>query len=159
MTAGARHWRGVSVVTGIVCALSVGAAAGAAPAPIVEPYLRIQQALSADSLDGHKDHAREIVLEAGKLGEAGEVIRTAAGDLLEAADLKSARAAFGRIGNAIMTWAAESGATLGDDVHVAYCPMARKYWLQKGEDIRNPFYGASMADCGRLVPTLPNLRK
>ena len=45
--------------------------------------------------------------------------------------------------------------TFGDNVNAAYCPMARKYWIQKGETIANPYYGRKMADCGRIVPDLP----
>jgi hypothetical protein len=58
-----------------------------------------------------------------------------------------------------MTYAKASGAAIGDDVKVAYCPMLQKYWLQQGDTIRNPFYGKRMSDCGRLDATLPNLIK
>jgi hypothetical protein len=37
-------------------------------------------------------------------------------------------------------------------VKVAYCPMARKSWLQKSGTIQNPYYGTAMSDCGRFVP-------
>jgi hypothetical protein len=42
---------------------------------------------------------------------------------------------------------------------VAYCPMARKYWLQRGTAIRNPYYGKSMLECGRINAGLPELSK
>jgi len=38
---------------------------------------------------------------------------------------------------------------------VAYCPMVQRHWLQKGEKIRNPFYGKEMSECGRLSDKLP----
>ncbi len=35
---------------------------------------------------------------------------------------------------------------------VAYCPMAKKAWLQKeGEAIGNPYYGQEMPRCGSFV--------
>jgi len=37
--------------------------------------------------------------------------------------------------------------------------MMRKYWLQKGGKIRNPFYGQAMLDCGRVVDELPPVPK
>jgi hypothetical protein len=49
----------------------------------------------------------------------------------------------------------ESGAALGDEVTVAYCPMVQKYWLQKGDTIQNPFYGKQMSDCGRIATSAP----
>jgi protein SCO1/2 len=122
---------------------------------IVEPYLRIQTALHLDNLGDAKKDARGVADEAAKLGTAGAAMQAAAAALQQAADLKAARAAFGTLGDALMKQAKDSGAPLGDEVKVAYCPMVQKYWLQKGEKIRNPFYGKEMSDCGRLNATLP----
>ena len=35
------------------------------------------------------------------------------------------------------------------DVHVAYCPMVDRHWLQKGRTISNPF-DTSMPRCGTI---------
>jgi hypothetical protein len=126
---------------------------------IVDPYLRIQEALSADSVDGIRDAARSIASEAAKLGSGGETIRSAAGEVQQADDLKTTRAAFGKLGDAIMIYARASNASVGDGVNVAYCPMVRKYWLQKGTRIQNPFYGRGMLECGRISASLPALTK
>jgi len=133
--------------------------AGANLTPIVDPYLRIQLALNADRLGDSRNDAHSIAAEAGKLGAGGAAIATAAGEFQKAADLKAARAAFARLGDAIMIYAQESGATIGDEIKVAYCPMAQKYWLQKGEKIQNPYYGKAMSACGRINATLPSLKK
>jgi protein SCO1/2 len=109
--------------------------------PILGPYLRIQLALNVDSLAEVKNDARMIASEAAKLGPGAASMQAAAVELQQAGDLKAARAAFGRLGDAVMMYAKEAGAAIGDDVKVAYCPMLQKYWLQKGETIRNPIYG------------------
>jgi len=145
--------------TATVVAKTTPGAAAASLTPIIDPYLRIQRALNGDSLAGVKDDARRIGVEAAKLGARGRAMQAAAGDLAQAADLKAARAAFGSLGDAIMIDAKDSGAAIGDEVKVAYCPMAQKYWLQTGETIRNPFYGRAMSDCGRITPNIPNLKK
>ena len=67
-----------------------------------------------------------------------------------AADLASARAAFGALSDAMLAAGKNADGGFGDNVKIAYCPMAKKYWLQKGEAIRNPYYGKAMSDCGRL---------
>jgi protein SCO1/2 len=133
--------------------------AGAMGTPIVEPYLRIQEALSADTLTGIKDSARSIVSEATKLGSSAESIRSAASTFQQSGDLTSARAAFGRLGDAIITYAKTSNVSIGSGVTVAYCPMARKYWLQRGTKIRNPYYGTAMLECGRINTGLPDLSR
>src|SRR5712691_9148913 len=120
-------------------------AAAANLTPIVDPYLRIQLALNADRLGDSRNDAHSIAAEAGKLGAGGAAIEAAAGEFQKAADLKAARTAFAGLGDAIMIYAKESGATIGDDIKVAYCPMAQKYWLQKGEKIQNPYYGKAMS--------------
>jgi protein SCO1/2 len=124
-------------------------------APIVDPYLRIQRALNVDTVAGIKSGARLIADHAATLGSKGAAMQTAAVDLQQAADLTAARTAFARLSDAVIQFARESGATLGDDVKVAYCPMVQKYWLQKGDTIQNPFYGKQMSDCGRIVASGP----
>jgi protein SCO1/2 len=122
---------------------------------IVEPYLRIQTALNLDNLADAKKDAGLVADQAAKLGAAAAAMQAPAQALQQAPDLKAARAAFGKLGDALMKQAKASGAPLGDGVKVAYCPMVQKHWLQKGEKIRNPFYGKEMSDCGRLSDTLP----
>jgi Cu(I)/Ag(I) efflux system membrane fusion protein len=137
------------------------AAAVTAPAPaanlkpIVDPYLRIQLALNADSMRDTRSDAGRIAAEAGALGPRGAAIDAASQDFQKAGDLKAARTAFARLGDAIMAYAKATGAGIGDDVKVAYCPMVQKYWLQRGETIQNPYYGKKMSDCGRISATLP----
>jgi protein SCO1 len=123
----------------------------------VDHYLRIQQALHADAIDGIQKEARAIAAEAAKLGTRGVSIQSAAGQLQRVADVKSARAGFGRLSDAIIGYAKDRKADLGENVEVAYCPMARKYWLQKGERVQNPYYGKQMSECGRLMADLPDV--
>ena len=35
-----------------------------------------------------------------------------------------------------------------EGVHVAFCPMVQKPWLQAGTTLQNPYYGSSMLTCG-----------
>jgi protein SCO1/2 len=125
--------------------------------PIVDRYLRIQQALHTDSIDGIRNEARMIAAEAAKLGASGAAIHAAAGKLQPIADVTTARAGFGMLSDAIITFAKQRNAGIGDDVKAAYCPMARKYWLQKGEKVQNPYYGKAMSECGRITAGLPDL--
>jgi protein SCO1/2 len=137
-----------------------GAAAPARPidlTAIVDPYVRIQRALNVDSVEGIADRAREIEAQAKALGAGADSIRSAAADVGRTTELAPARAAFERLGNAIIASARPNPGSLGAGVKAAYCPMLRKYWLQRGETIQNPFYGQAMSDCGRLVADLPSV--
>jgi hypothetical protein len=120
------------------------------PAPtIVDAYLRIQQALSADTIDSIRGDARTIEIEATALGADGESIRSAAAGFREAADLTAARAAFAVLSDRMIARIRSEASPA--DVSVAFCPMAQRYWLQRGERIQNPYYGKAMPDCGRFV--------
>ena len=143
------------------------AAVGTAPAtrarsplsPIVGRYLRIQRALHADALDGIEAEARAIAADAAKLGAGAGFMQAAAEKFQHAGDIKAARAAFAALSDAVITYAQRQKAAISSDVRVAYCPMARKHWLQTGEKVQNPFYGKAMSECGRIVSALPDLSK
>jgi hypothetical protein len=131
----------------IVTAVGISAAADL-PAALIDPYLQVQVALSADQFDGVVNHAQAIEKAAVTLGTDAEAIVAGAKKLAEAKDIAAARTAFGEVSSAITAYAEKTKSGLGPDVRVAYCPMVNKPWLTKDKTIRNPYYGASMLTCG-----------
>jgi hypothetical protein len=138
----------------VVMAMGVGALAKAAaelsPA-LVDPYLRVQTALAADKVDTVKADAAAIAKAAEALGEPAKPIAGAAKKLEEAKDLRTARVAFGQLSDAVFAYAKATGASMPSGVKTAYCPMANKSWLQKGDKIQNPYYGSEMLECGSFT--------
>ncbi len=114
---------------------------------LAQPYLHIQLALTNDSMDGVTDAARMIAAEAVKMGDAAKSIGTAATSVAGAQDIQTARAAFGPLSDALIAYGEEVGF---GDLKVAYCPMARKSWVQQNGEILNPFYGSMMLNCGEF---------
>ena len=125
--------------------------------PMVAPYLRIAEALSADRIAGVTDAAGAIAALVPRVDSPAEFVLAPALALQRSADVASARVAFGKLSTALLTLARQNKAALPDGVKVAYCPMARKYWMQVGEEIRNPYYGKAMLECGRFVAGIPDL--
>jgi hypothetical protein len=137
----------------LVATLAFGAAslhASDALKAIVGSYLDIQARLATDKLDGIKPAAQAIGQQGARLGAGGAPIVKAARALEEAADLKAAREAFGVLSDAVIAQGTAENWKDVPDLRVAYCPMARKSWLQKEEAIRNPYYGSSMLTCGEF---------
>jgi Protein of unknown function (DUF3347) len=136
----------------MLVASSPGAALNASESmkAIVGSYLEIHAALAADKTEGTAAAAKAIAAEATRMGPAGANISTAARSLEGAADLKAARAAFGDLSDAVIAAAKLDGFKDMPDVKIAYCPMARKSWLQKDAAIKNPYYGSSMLTCGEF---------
>jgi len=117
---------------------------------IVGSYLEIQGRLAADKLEGIKPAARAIGEEAARMATEGAAIVKAAKALEAAADLKTAREAFGGLSDAVIAAGTAAGWKDIPDLRVAYCPMIRKSWIQKDDAIRNPYYGTGMLTCGEI---------
>jgi hypothetical protein len=115
---------------------------------LLDPYFRIQSQLTTDSTDGVKDLAAAIVKEAQALGKEGKDIAAAADSLGGSSTLAAARTAFGELSEAVIAYAERTKANPGADVNTMYCPMVKKSWMQKGEQVKNPYYGKAMVDCG-----------
>jgi hypothetical protein len=123
---------------------------------VLTAYLTIQRALAGDSLAGVKERAHDIASEAVKAGAVEEPVAAAAKAFERVTDLSSARTAFGTLSDAMLIDAKRTGRPLDAGLKVAYCPMARKYWLQTGQTIDNPYYGATMRTCGRFEAGIPS---
>jgi hypothetical protein len=70
----------------------------------------------------------------------------------KAKDLKSERNAFNDVSVAMWNIVKKSG-QLQHPVYYQYCPMKKGYWLSHEKEIKNPYYGSSMLNCGEVVAT------
>jgi hypothetical protein len=118
------------------------------PTEVLDSYLKVQTALAADELATATLESKALAVAAVKAGGDSAKLGPPAEKLGAAKSLEAARAAFGDLSDAIIKLA--GGKSPGGDVHVAYCPMVKKSWLQKGETISNPYYGKSMLTCGEI---------
>lgn len=117
---------------------------------VVGSYLEIQAQLAADKFDAVKGPSAAIAAKASALGKDGAAITKAAKALEGAKDIAGAREAFGPLSDAVIAAARAEGFKDLKGVKVAFCPMAKKSWLQKGEEMKNPYYGAAMSTCGEF---------
>lgn len=129
-------------------AAATTAQAGDSVQSLLEPYFRIQTALTEDKTDGVKADAEAIGKQARALGEPGSRMAKAASELAAAADINAAREAFGRLSDAVIAYSEGTRVPTGDSVNTMYCPMNKKSWLQKGDQVKNPYYGKAMLTCG-----------
>ena len=122
------------------------------PASIMEPYLTIEEALVKDDITPVRQNAGTIATAATALGAPAMRIQTGAAQLASADTLETAREKFGILSDAVVTYMEGNKLNGGDGVKVAYCPMVKKPWMQKGDALANPYYGASsgMATCGNF---------
>lgn len=146
----------MKLVLSVLIVVMVGWAPTAAAATseemkaVVAAYLDIQGQLVSDKFETVQTQARTISEQAGKMGKAGEGLRSAVSALERAADIKAARDAFGPLSEAVIAAARAGGWADVSGLKLAYCPMARRSWLQSAEAIQNPYYGKAMATCGEF---------
>ena len=89
---------------------------------------------------------------AGDLGDAGAAIVMAANAVSLADDLVKSRAAFGLLSDAVIKFSTTTPGSRAS-LKIAFCPMARKSWIQEDGDIANPYHGSEMLRCGSFRPS------
>jgi hypothetical protein len=91
-----------------------------------------------------------LATAATALGAPAVKIDTAAVQLASATELRDARQKFGALSDAIVAYMDGLHLSAPDGVRKAWCPMAQKPWLQKGDILANPYYGTEMPTCGEF---------
>jgi hypothetical protein len=139
----------VGLLAGVGARASENPALTAPVKSVYDHYLKIQADLAKDSLTGVAENANAITKAVqGDAKILPAEVGTQAEALAKAKDLSSARAAFKPLSDALIKYLADNK-TKGAYVEV-YCPMARASWLQADKNVRNPYLGQSMPDCGEI---------
>ena len=131
--------------------------------PVYAAYFDAHEALARDDLGGFVAAAEDleraigVVDTVGLVGEPLGTWRRAAARLtLDRAptDIEEARSAFERMSKAVLDLEKGFGHRGSRTWHAVFCPMAfdnkGAQWLQRGDVIRNPYFGASMPRCGEI---------
>lgn len=144
-----RMIRVMAMAAGAALMLAAGAASAGEPiSALLDPYFRIQSQLTSDKIEGIGSDAGQVAEAAAKLGGEGDPIAAAARELASTTSLQAARDAFSKLSEAVIAYADKTRTPMDKDVVTMYCPMVKKSWMQKGEQVRNPYLGSSMANCG-----------
>ncbi len=140
---------------------------------ILAAYLPLQQALAADddsaaatagqavaaalaTVACAEDHLSELAREPWR--DMYRAMERAATRLVRAGDIDRRRAAFQPLSDNLWAALAAFGAEPAQSVGLFHCPMAfddaGADWIQTGETVANPYYGAKMLRCGYLKQPL-----
>ncbi|MGO8767114.1 MAG: DUF3347 domain-containing protein [Limisphaerales bacterium] len=112
-------------------------------------YLKIQANLANDSLAGVATNAGAITKAVqGDAKMLPAEVGTEAEALTQVKDLQAARAAFKPLSNSLIKYLADHKAK---EAYVqVYCPMADASWLQADKNVKNPYMGQAMSECGEI---------
>lgn len=128
-------------------------------------YLDLQDALAADALHPAHSAAKDLEKALGDIAfsqtkKAREFfsplepkLRKHIAAILRAKDLGEVRGPFEDLSSQMALLLRSFGNVTDSELGVASCPMAfgrGATWIQKSGELRNPYFGASMLDCGQF---------
>ncbi len=125
----------------------------------IRAYLDLSEALASDDLNATKQAAKKLVASGTSLpkGALRDELARLKDDFQSITD---ARIRFGQISKTLLTELTRYHVPKELRANKVYCPMALDgagaYWLQRGDEVRNPYYGASMLSCGSIEGGLDN---
>jgi membrane fusion protein, copper/silver efflux system len=130
-------------------------------------YLELQEALASDALEEAQKAvatglAALTAVDMKLLGGEAHMewmgkertIKNALESMKKAVDIESVRKELYPLSDALWPAIQAFGIKSDTPVYRAHCPMALEdgaHWLQANEEVRNPYYGASMLGCGSIV--------
>lgn len=127
---------------------------------LLTPYFEMQSSLADDDFAGSQAHAKVLmaVLEAGPSHEDAPTLADLSDEakkIVNAMDIKVARAAFLDVSNQLAHMVKHVGTSGEVDVYKMRCPMAFNgkggEWLQNSNHLLNPYYGSAMLTCGTVL--------
>ncbi|MHC4328577.1 MAG: efflux RND transporter periplasmic adaptor subunit [Planctomycetota bacterium] len=138
---------------------------------VIEKYLSLQDKLAGDDKAGAAGAAGQTTealsaVDMGLVtGQAHDLwmgnsmkMKSALKAIKGAAGIEPMRKEFETISNELIAVVGQFGVPLTGTLYKIHCPMAFDNkgadWLQMVEDIRNPYFGASMLKCGEVVEVI-----
>lgn len=140
-------------------------------APVARAYLDVQAALADDAHDRAKAAATALTNALQKIelqspheahaawSEVSAALRGHAQHIAMSDGLEGAREGFEPLSQAMIQLLSRFGNPLDHALRLAFCPMAPgsdgALWVQKGREIDNSYFGASMLTCGEVRQEVP----
>lgn len=137
---------------------------------VVRAYLGIQESLAADDLDGAREAVQTLMTTMDVVDSALDVRGRAAWQPIAenlrahgqhtsgASDLDGARSGFNALSAELERLLTAFGNPLEETLAVQHCPMAfdnaGANWVQRGDDVQNPYFGPTMSTCGSVESTI-----
>jgi hypothetical protein len=126
---------------------------------LLSRYLEIKEALVAGDGKSASIKADEFIKVANSIdykliseGNINALLKDAS-LISTATGIQLQRVAFSNLSSNMI--AVAKALKLSDQaIYVEYCPMKKASWLSNVPEIRNPYYGDAMLNCGKVVDTI-----
>lgn len=123
---------------------------------VYQHYIHLTTALTNSDMADARVAANAIEAGAKDIQGAATVV-TEAGKIIAAADIEKQRQAYSALSKEMEQLIKKEGLA-GGELYVEYCPMAfdnkGATWISNSKDIRNPYFGEKMMNCGEVQETI-----
>jgi hypothetical protein len=119
-------------------------------------YVHLKDALVASKSDEAKKAASELQKSLTSLSNTKKATESAS-KIAATSDLQDQRKEFSTLSNEMTSLVKVSKPSMGS-IYLEYCPMANNnqgaYWLSNEKQIKNPYFGEAMLNCGSVKETI-----
>ena len=119
---------------------------------ILKQYLTLKDALVSSDATKTQEAAKTLQQSLAASKEF-ETSQAAADSIAKTNDLAQQRKTFTNLSNQLISVFRKAAVAKGA-VYVQFCPMANEgdggYWLAQEKEVRNPYYGDEMLNCGEV---------
>ncbi|MBX3288944.1 MAG: DUF3347 domain-containing protein [Acidobacteria bacterium] len=129
-------------------------------------YYAVKDALVDSDLEKTKEKAGDLVTLIGAIsdekmtaaqkefwGKLAAPLKNDTEHIRDTGDLEHQRSHFMQLSNNFFSLVLGFKANSAE-VYQHYCPMKRATWLSSSKEVKNPYYGDKMLDCGSVRTTL-----
>ena len=134
----------------------------------LQSYYAVKDALVASDAQAASARSGELVGLLQKVDEnkftagqkefwakTGPQLKDHSEKIRDSKDLAAQRTHFSMLSNFFYSAVSKLKVNSGD-AYLQYCPMKKASWLSLSKEIRNPYYGDKMLECGSVRETLKN---
>lgn len=115
-------------------------------------YLTIKDALVASNSNDAKKGATALQKSLKEVS-GSTAASEAASKIAASKDLKVQREVFSKLSEEMATLIKGGKLSMGS-LYLDYCPMAKSSWLSNEKEIKNPYFGEQMLNCGSVKETI-----
>ncbi len=123
---------------------------------VYKHYIHLKDALVASNISDAQAVAKELSAALAKI-DGCENTSMLATKISNTSDIQVQRLNFTAVSSDIIAMLKNTEMTSGQ-MYVQYCPMANDgdggYWLSSEKEIKNPYYGDEMMNCGEVKDTI-----
>ncbi len=123
---------------------------------VYNDYLKLKDVLVSSDSSGAQSAGKELAAALAKI-DGCENTAALASKISTAGDLKTQRMHFTALSSDIVALMKHTDVNSGE-LYVQFCPMANEgeggYWLAAEKEVRNPYYGDEMLNCGEVKETI-----